>query len=174
LFEISVSQKLVLLLGHPAYAISIVLFSFLVFGSLGSYLSERVPFGSLARMQAICGVLVAVVGLLGSLLYPYYVALFLHGEQWLRTLAAMAWIAPMAIFIGMPFPMTLRRTPERWMPHAWAVNGGASVAGSGLAVTLSLLFGFTFTTYLACACYLLLAVLAYSHLGKYGLSDRET
>lgn len=160
LFEISVSQKLVLLLGHPAYAISIVLFSFLVFGSLGSFLSEQVRAENLARMQAVCGVLVAAVGLLGNLLYPYYVELFLHGEQWLRTLAAMLWIAPMAVCIGMPFPMTLRRTPERWTAHAWAVNGGASVAGSGLAVTLSLLFGFTATTYLACACYLLLAVIA--------------
>jgi hypothetical protein len=161
LFEISLAQRLVLLLGHPAYAISIVLFSFLVCGALGSSLSQRIGPDRLRSGQIGAGLGVCLLACLAALCYPYYVGHFLGGSQSVRTLASVAWIAPLGTLAGMLFPLGLRRIREERVRWIWALNGGASVAGSAAAVALGLYWGFDKTTYLGGATYLLVAWLAW-------------
>lgn len=54
-------------------------------------------------------------------------------------------IAPLAFFMGMPFPLALAKlgdiTPNM-IPWAWGVNGCASVVSAVLATLLSISFGF--------------------------------
>jgi hypothetical protein len=63
LVEIVLIQRFVLFLGHPAYAISVILFGLLFFGGLGSYLSGR--FGLHRRSIYHKSVLLILVLLLG-------------------------------------------------------------------------------------------------------------
>jgi hypothetical protein len=64
----------------------------------------------------------------------------------LRIVISAALIAPLAFFMGMPFPKGLARVEagdSRLVPLAWAVNGCASVTGAVLATLLAIHFGFT-------------------------------
>ena len=161
LFEISLAQRLVLLLGHPAYAISIVLFSFLVCGALGSALSQRIPSTHLRQGQIAASLSVFVLACLAAWCYPMYVGHFLSESQTVRTLASFFWIAPLGTMAGMLFPLGLRRVSEQRVRWIWALNGGASVAGSAATVALGLYWGFDRTTYLGGATYLLVALIAW-------------
>jgi hypothetical protein len=63
-----------------------------------------------------------------------------------RILISAALIAPLAFFMGMPFPLGLARleaADARLIPWAWAINGCASVTGAVLATLLAIHVGFT-------------------------------
>ena len=160
LFEISLSQRVVLLMGHPAHAISVVLFTFLVCGATGSWLSQKVSEPGLRKAQTVASLGVAVAAVFASQAYPPYLGHFLSSSFLVRTLACFLWMAPLGILAGMLFPMGLRRIGESEVPWTWALNGGASVAGSASAVALGLYWGFDITTNVGALCYLLVAGLA--------------
>jgi len=63
-----------------------------------------------------------------------------------RILIAAALIAPLAFFMGMPFPLGLTRVEAadaRLIPWAWGINGCASVTAAVLATLLAIHIGFT-------------------------------
>ena len=63
-----------------------------------------------------------------------------------RILIAVALIAPLAFFMGMPFPLGLARVEAaeaRLLPWAWGINGCASVTAAVLATLLAIHIGFT-------------------------------
>ena len=63
-----------------------------------------------------------------------------------RIAVSLALIAPLAFFMGMPFPLGLSRLSDaspRLVPWAWGVNGCASVLSAILATILAMHFGFT-------------------------------
>jgi hypothetical protein len=65
-----------------------------------------------------------------------------------RVLVAIVAIAPLGLLMGMPFASGIRWAGDeakQLVPWAWAVNGGASVFGSTLAVVTSMTYGFTAT-----------------------------
>ena len=55
---------------------------------------------------------------------------------------ALLLIAPLALPMGMPFPLGLARTPPALVPWAWAINGSASVLSAVLATILARQLGF--------------------------------
>ena len=62
-----------------------------------------------------------------------------------RIAISVAMIAPVAFLMGMPFPAGLRRVQREsssLVAWAWAVNAGASVFGSVVAVLASMANGF--------------------------------
>ncbi len=66
----------------------------------------------------------------------------------LRISIAVVAVAPLGLLMGVPFASGIRwagAEAKRLVPWAWAVNGGASVFGSTLAVITSMAFGFTAT-----------------------------
>jgi len=73
-------------------------------------------------------------------------------------------LAPLGFLMGMPFPSGVRRlaNDRRQSDHsiewAWAINGGASVLGSVLAMVIALEFGLTMTLVSGAAAYLLALV----------------
>ncbi|CAN7246905.1 spermidine synthase [Variovorax sp. LjRoot178] len=138
--EIAFIQKLVLFLGHPLYAVAVVLFAFLLFAGIGSRVAARaVPVAAVAGAIALAAVLCL-------LLLPL---LFRHAMGWpeaARILLSVALIAPLAFFMGMPFPLGLARVEAadvRLVPWAWGINGCASVTGAVLATLLAIHLGFT-------------------------------
>jgi len=144
--EIAFIQKFVLFLSHPLYAVAVVLFAFLLFAGIGSRVSNRLRNGTLRHPIAAVAGAIAVSAALCLGLLPW---LFQHSiglPDAARILISVALIAPLAFFMGMPFPLGLARveaTDARLIPWAWGINGCASVTGAVLATLLAIHVGFT-------------------------------
>lgn len=143
--EVVLVQKCVLFLGHPAYALTVVLFAVLLWSALGSALAGRFADASLPR--TLRGVLLAVAGLVVLqvlTLSPIFYGLVHLPTAW-RILVTVVGLGPLGLALGMPMPTGIRllaaRAPEL-IPWAWGVNGAASVLGSVGAVAFAMRFGF--------------------------------
>ncbi|MGZ5462888.1 MAG: SAM-dependent methyltransferase [Thermoanaerobaculia bacterium] len=144
--EIAFMQRLTLFLGHPLYAIAVVLASFLVFGGLGSGVSARIG-ERRARLVPIVVALLAVIVLLFVGVLP------LGFSDAARIAMGIVLVAPLAFAMGMPFPLGLRRLASDDVPWAWGINGTASVIASMLATLVAVHFGFSVLVLLAAALY---------------------
>lgn len=142
-------QRFTLFLGHPLYAISIILASFLVFAGLGAAASGGVA-RFVSRRWAISPVLPVAAGI-AALALAYVAGLpsvfeaLLALSVPLKAAATAVLIAPLAFLMGMPFPMGLARLAGRQtalVPWAWGINGCASVLSPVLASLLSIHWGF--------------------------------
>ena len=63
-----------------------------------------------------------------------------------KILVSLGLIAPLAFFMGMPFPLGLSRVwsgARPLVPWAWGVNGCASVLSVILATLIAMTFGFS-------------------------------
>ncbi len=145
LIEVPVVQRFILFLGHPVYALVVVLFSLLFFGGLGSF-STRGVTADRATAQLSWSI-PALVGV--SLLNAFAVPLLLNALLPLplagRIAVAVALLAPLGVLMGMPFPLGIKIVSEQAreiVPWVWGVNGSTSVLGSVLAVMLAINFGF--------------------------------
>ncbi|MEZ2132856.1 MULTISPECIES: SAM-dependent methyltransferase [unclassified Sinorhizobium] len=159
--EIAFIQRFVLFLGHPLYAVAVVLAGFLAFAGLGSALATR-WMAAVGRGSAVRGIALAVVAI-ALLAATYLLALPLIFER-LQALPdagkiaiALLLIAPLAVFMGMPFPLGLGYVgarSEAFIPWAWGINGCASVLSAILAALLAMHVGFTGVVTIATVLYL--------------------
>ena len=164
LIQVALIQKFVLLLGHPTYALTVIVFSMLVASGAGSFWSRRVIGGNdtrLMRVLAGVAILVAILAFAAPALTAGAVSWPLPAKMLITALA----IAPAAFLMGMPFPSGLRRLEERHSPSvrwAWSLNAAASVLGSGGAIVLAIYTGLQATLLFGGALYLiaLLVILA--------------
>ncbi|MEZ4405483.1 MAG: hypothetical protein R3A52_03165 [Polyangiales bacterium] len=158
LVEVSLVQRMHVVLGHPTYALVVVLAGLLVATGVGSALSPRVIRSRRAtsRAAAVAGALVAAL--------PWVVirpASVLLADATLG--ARMAWTggcaAVVGLALGMLFPAGVRWLDRgRGAPLALAVNGATSVLGSVAAVTVSVWFGIPWSFALGGAVYLVAAL----------------
>ncbi|MFP3938729.1 MAG: spermidine synthase [Thermoanaerobaculia bacterium] len=163
--EIAFIQRFTLFLAHPLYAVAVVLAGFLVFAGAGSaasgWLGERFPAGG--RRPSAVGLAAGSVALLAVAYTVVLPPLFDRTAglpQPAKVALALAFLAPLAFAMGMPFPLGLARTGRRepaWVPWAWAVNGCASVVSAVAATLLAIHFGFTAVVATAAALYLVAA-----------------
>jgi hypothetical protein len=158
LVEIAVLQRYFTFLGHPTYALSVVLFSLLLSSGLGSSLSPRVsdprvPLG-----------LILFLGLATAFGVPP----LLQGLQglglWARFGVGAALVAPLGLCMGMMFPMGVRKLREEGLvdlvPWLWCVNGIAGVMASAGGMLLAVSHGYTVTLLVGCGCYLMVGIAA--------------
>ena len=157
LVEIAFIQKLTLFLGHPLYAIAVVLAGFLVFAGIGSGLSATLA----RRIGRRAAIGVAITGIVGVALAWLFLLPLLF-DQWLalgdaaRIALSLLLIAPLAMFMGMPFPLGLAGLADGmpgFIPWAWGLNGFASVLSAALATLLAIEFGFSAVVVLALLLY---------------------
>jgi SAM-dependent methyltransferase len=167
LIEISQMQRLMVFLGHPVYGLSVVLFTILLFGGLGSTTvgahAPR-PGAVIARIVALLTTLV-VAGFLTPML-----------TSWARTeatdmriLFSVLLLAPPAFCMGMMFPLGLSiwRQHSALLPFFWSANGITSMFASVLGMALSIEFGIAWTYALGACFYVVCAVMiAASRLAK--------
>ena len=153
--ELALLQNLILLVGHPIFTLSVLLFTLLAMGGIGSAINQRVP------LWAAC-VAVAVIGGIEALVLPKLVPMLLWLPLWARIACAIVMIAPLGLVMGMPFPGGLRRTggslPEP--PFYWGLNGIMSVVGSIATVFVALMFGFQAAMLMGVACYVVAALVS--------------
>ncbi|HKP57713.1 MAG TPA: hypothetical protein VJV78_13370 [Polyangiales bacterium] len=155
--EISVIQKLTLLLGQPVYSLTVTLASLLVFTGLGSLgLARRVQRGTTSAW--IVPVALVVYLALVNLLSPWVVAQLIAESLPVRMAATVIVLAPLGLLLGVPFAYGLRVTQShapQLTPWAWAINGFMSVVGSILTVVISMNFGFSTVLWLAAVIYVI-------------------
>jgi hypothetical protein len=170
--EIAVIQQTRSFLGHPTLAVTTVLAVLLVGGGLGSGLAGR----WLTRTTPWPALGVVLLTLAWLVIWPRFSQGLLVAPLLPRVLAVVASLAPLALLMGMPFPLGLRavgQAGERHVALGWAVNGVMSVVGSAGAVTLAILAGFSRVLLVGLAAYALAAVLARLSLGKEGSLDAQ-
>jgi SAM-dependent methyltransferase len=155
--EIAFIQKFMRFLHQPVFTAAVVLASFLVFAGLGSFWSQRYSVQGTQRsgmLRAALGIIVTGVA---------YLFLLDHLFNWLSAWPAMGrmvvsglLIAPLAFFMGSPFPLALSslgKQASTLIPLAWGVNGCASVLSAVLASLLAIHFGFFAVVVLALMLY---------------------
>jgi hypothetical protein len=152
--ELALLQHLTLLVGHPIYTLSVLLFTLLAFGGIGASLSSR------WSMWKACAA-VAVIGTIEALALPKLVPMLLWLPLWGRIAVAIVMIAPLGLAMGMPFPRGLKQTGEGSLPAPpfyWGLNGVMSVIGSVTTVFVALIWGFQAAMLMGSACYVLAAL----------------
>jgi predicted membrane-bound spermidine synthase len=152
--ELALLQHLTLLLGHPIFTLSILLFTLLAAGGVGSRFASRF------RLGVVClaaGVLAAVYALALPRVVPLLLPLLLGA----RIAIAMLLVAPLGFLMGMPFPSGLRETgqgPFPLPPFYWGLNGIFSVIGSLATIGVAVVAGFTWAMLGGAAFYLVAAI----------------
>lgn len=160
--EITLIQRTQLFLGRPALALSLVLGTLLLGGGAGSLLAGRLFKRRPRRGIVVSSALVVVTLLLWSVAWPALSNAFLAGSVGARATATALSLLPLALVLGMPFPLALRwvgAAGERQVALAWTVNGVASVMGSVAATALGIVFGFQSVALTALGSYALVALL---------------
>ena len=152
--ELALLQDLTLLLGHPIFTLSVLLFALLASGGIGSLVSRRFS------MAGAC-VTVAGLGAVYALALPRLVMFLLPFSLSARLVLAVILVFPLGFFMGIPFPRGLRETgrgPLPAPPFYWGLNGILSVIGSVGTVLLALVFGFQVAMLAASGFYLVAAL----------------
>ena len=170
LVEIVMIQRFVLFLGHPTYAMTVVVFLLLLSGGVGSFVS-RCWLKEILRVRAVLG---AIAGLVMIYAFVLHTALGVFVAQPFpeKVVLSAILLAPLGFLMGMPFPAGLREIAgqEGAFPResarenatiewAWAMNAASGVLGSVLAILLALNFGLDATLGCAAGTYLAAAVL---------------
>jgi hypothetical protein len=168
LIEVGLIQKFVLFLGHPTYALTVVIFSMLVSSGIGSFTSSHLlgrDEGRLVKALGLIALLTALLAIVVSSLLTSLVWL-----PWgLKVLLTVALIAPLGFVMGMPFPTGLKRLEEWHAPSvrwAWSLNAASSVLGSVGALVCAIYLGLVQTLIVGGLFYLAaLAIIARVHIG---------
>ena len=147
--EIAFIEKFTLILSQPLYAVAVALCAFLVFSGLGSlYVQYRLQQASSAVIAPLLRRAVFMIGLITVfyiVLLPQLSTGIMALPEMVRILSAFVLAAPLAFFMGMPFPLglaTVQQHSPHLIPWAWGINGCASVLSAVLAVLLAIEIGF--------------------------------
>jgi spermidine synthase len=170
LVEIAFIQRFVLFLGHPTYALTVVIFLLMLSSGAGSLFSRRwLPRTELAWMPIT---LVIAALLVDVFFLPNWLEAWVGLGLYSRIMVSGMLLAPLGFVMGMPFPTGLRALAAHSSLHvpggttgknkdkdnavewAWAMNAAASVLGSVLAMVVAIQFGLTVTLACGVAAYL--------------------
>ncbi len=156
LLEVSQMQRLIVFLGHPTYALSVVLFSLLLSSGVGSLATERLSISDLRVALLLPFALLLIVLIAFGVATPAIIDRFEGATTPLRILTAVGILAPMGLMMGMPFPLGMKVASLR--PNAptaffWGINGATSVCASVLAVTIALNWGISSAFWVGCLAY---------------------
>jgi hypothetical protein len=157
--EIALLQRMSVFLGHPTYALSVVLFSLILWAGFGSMASERVRLAGGGKLVAWSVASSAYLFMLPFWLPPLLVDL--DGAHLLvRAGFCVLVLAPAGVLMGCGFPTGMRLVsaistgPTPWF---WGINGAAGVLAASVAVVTSIAFSIDTTLRIGAACYLLIA-----------------
>lgn len=164
LVEITLIQRFVLFLGHPTYALTVVVFLMLLSSGAGSLFSRGQA--KMSKLQAVI-LLVAVIAVLYIWLLPRLLTSLIGLPLAAKFFLSAAVIAPLGFLMGMPFPIGLRNMSSNsdgpaggLTEWAWAMNAAASVLGSVVAMVIAIHFGLSVTLFCGAIAYMLAWVLS--------------
>jgi hypothetical protein len=161
LVQVPLMQRFSVYLGHPTYAVVVILFSMILSAGIGSFVSDRVP---------------AEQSTLAVVLYPLAIAAVLFGVTQaiqpvidhtiesgfaLRTLLVIVLVAPASLLLGLCFPIGMRlvrRISTEATAWMWGVNGACGVLGAVIAVGISMWGGIQLNLLVATGLYAVLVL----------------
>ena len=155
--EIALLQRMSVFLGHPVYALSVVLFSLILWTGFGSIASERIRLARAGKLAAWSVASAAYLFALPLWLPPLLVDLE-GADLLIRAGVCVLVLAPAGLLMGFGFPTGMRlvsaisTTPTPWF---WGINGAAGVLAASLAVATSVAVSIDATLRVGAACYLL-------------------
>jgi spermidine synthase len=154
--EIGFIQRLSVFLGHPVYALGILLFTIILSAGTGSFFSENLRIDS-AKWKFILPVLAAVIIIIIKFLLDLIIPEMVSSSELVKILAAVAAIFPLGFILGFFFPLGMRSIKpahKAQTPWYWALNGTFGVLFSALAVFFSIYSGISTNFYLSSFFYL--------------------
>src|SRR5207248_3018779 len=137
LVEIAFIQRFVLFLGHPTYALTVVVFLMLLSSGAGS-IAARQWLSPGARLWLLVAIIAAALVVYRFLL-PATLSSMVGLPFAAKLLISGAMLVPLGFCMGMPFPRGLqalaaharcRGSADTTIEWAWAMNAAASVLGS--------------------------------------------
>jgi len=197
--EITFIQKFLLLLGTPIMSLTVILFSILISTGIGAYLS-----GKLFRKNPYTAIKISIPPLIGIILI-YYVVLQsiidagLSTQLPQRIALSVTLLSPVGLLMGFQFPSITRMASiaARLEPDLnrkngdyknndqssnreditllWGVNIIASVIGTVLTATSSMVIGFGGNLLIACGLYMgaLVSALMAGRLSRLALASQK-
>jgi len=164
LIELSLLQKLILLLGNPTMTFAILLFTILVASGIGSFISSRlIPTTTRNLTFVIAGVIIIgfiYVAFLSDVIYSV-----ISEEFTTKAILSVGLLFPIGFLMGMPLPTAMRLiksfTPT-YVPWMWAINGAFSVLGAVLTVVIGITYGASYAMTLGVLIYFIALGIAFS------------
>lgn len=167
LTEIALMQRLSVFLGHPVYAIGILLFCIILSTGMGSYWNGRFNIHNKLNLFLLpCAT--AILILFTSFLVRVVTSHFITETILIKIILSILVIFPVGLVLGQFFPTgmrLIRDNNEKISAWFWAMNGVFSVVFSVIAILISVYAGISYNFYAAAVCYLLLLFFIRS-LGK--------
>jgi hypothetical protein len=179
--EIAFIQRFVLFLGHPTYALTVVIFLLLLSSGAGSLVSRR----WLSHTERIWLPLTLIIAalLLYAFALPGILSALVGVTFVVKLIVSGVFLVPLGVAMGTPFPTglrTLARSPAAEFPArewfeanqpersrkgsvvewAWAMNAASSVLGSVVAMVMAIHLGLDLTLACGAAAYLLALTLS--------------
>jgi hypothetical protein len=158
--EMTLLQRLSLVLGNPSYSLIVVVTSLVASTGLGSLVSDRLPL-TRAPYCYIYPTLIAVLLALCAVLWPSFAVRVIGAGLVTRIVCAVLLTASLGVFFGVAFPTGLRfakvKNPDEG-PWFWGMNGVGSVLSSSLAVILAERYGLRAATLFGAGAYALLLI----------------
>jgi len=158
--EIGLLQRLSVFLGHPVYALGVLLFSVIASTGIGSFVSEKFALdtkGKLATLSLIC---VASIALSHTALDAVFDTVITMAMP-IKFITSVLIILPTGLVMGFFFPTGMaicKQKNESATAWLWATNGIFGVLFSALCVFVSIYGGIAYNFYIAMLFYALTAV----------------
>jgi hypothetical protein len=160
--EIILIQQFILYFGNPIYAAATVLSGMLICSGGGSLASSSLGTDRKTVVRII-GIIVLLIVTYIVLLVPL-LRLTINFHLLVKILLSIIFISPAAFFMGMPFPLGLRKLSvcnRTLIPWAWGINGCLSVISTALATIIAVEAGYTWVMLIAAFSYLLTLIANY-------------
>ncbi len=154
LVEIALVQRLSVFLGHPIYALGIILFTLILSTGIGSLLSEKIGINKISVL--VLPILTASLIIAERFLLKSIFPVFIHHETLPKIGIAIALLFPLGLLFGCFFPIGMRMVrniSSSETPWYWALNGIFGVFCSALAVFISIYLSISTNFYLGAFCY---------------------
>ena len=159
--QIPLMQRFSVYLGHPVYAVAVLLFSMILAAGAGSFFSDRVAISRNSRWVLLVPATIVLLLLMIYLISGPLIESTIAQGLFVRCLIVVALVGCAAVPMGMCFPLGLRLFREyssECLPWMWGVNGAMGVLASVFAVAISMWGSINTSLLIAVACYALLAV----------------
>lgn len=151
--EVTQMQRLMIFLGHPTYALVVVLCALLIASGAGSFVTDRIGLSRAGLcLLALCAVLL-FIGIISDPLLHHF-----RGEATpVRIAVALLTLLPIGFFMGMGFPFGMKLAAAHGRaettPWFWGVNGATSVLASVLALMVAIFNGIDIAYWCGVGCY---------------------
>jgi len=164
LIELSLMQKLILLLGNPTTTLAILLFTLLVSSGAGSLVSSKIMKNGTRNLIFVIVGIAAIGTLYAAFLQPLIYSVIAEPFD-IKALMAVGILAAIGFLMGMPMPTGMRIVKmhnPKYVPWMWAINGAFSVLGSVLSVTIAILHGASYALMLGVSIYFIALGISFS------------